>query len=101
MENPFLEDAIYCLRRASRALSVGMDRDSFYDAALYYAFGMEKLFKAIVYSVNPVFLLESNGFENAVYALYGEPPDRSSAEEGGEGCQSQSDSVSSIHAASG
>jgi hypothetical protein len=70
VHNPFLEDAIYCLRRASKALRVGMDRDSFYDAAIYYAFGMEKLFKAIVHDVNPVFLLEGSGFENAVCALY-------------------------------
>jgi hypothetical protein len=68
--NPFIEDGVYCLRRASRALQDKMDRDLFYDAALYYAFGVEKLCKAIVHAVNPVFLLESHGFENAVCALY-------------------------------
>jgi hypothetical protein len=61
--NPFLEDAHYCLRRASRALCASKDRNSFYDAAIYYAFGMEKLLKAIVHKVNPVFLLESLKFE--------------------------------------
>ena len=66
MQNDFLDDAIYCLRRASRALRSSMDRDNFYDAITYFAFGMEKLFKAIVHDVNPVFLLEGAGFENAV-----------------------------------
>ncbi len=70
MENPFLDDAIYCLRRASKALCLLRNRDSFYDAAIYYAFGMEKLFKAIIHDVNPVFLLEGSGFENAISALY-------------------------------
>ena len=68
--NPFVEDALYCLRRASRAMGSDKCRDAFYDAAIYYAFGMEKLLKAIIHDVNPVFLLESAGFENAVCAVY-------------------------------
>jgi hypothetical protein len=71
MDNAYLEDAIYCLRRASGALRPQMSRDGFYDAAIYYAFGMEKLFKAIVHDVNPVFLLETHSFENAASVLYG------------------------------
>ena len=48
-----------------------MNRDLFYDAAIYFGFGAEKLCKAIIHDVNPVFLLESNGFDNAVFAIYG------------------------------
>ena len=70
LHNPFIEDGIYCLRRASRALQEKMNRDLFYDAAIYYAFGVEKLCKAIIHEVNPVFLLEKDGFENAVMAFY-------------------------------
>lgn len=68
--NPFIEDGIYCLRRASRAFQENMDRDLFYDAAIYFAFGVEKLCKAIVHEVNPVFLLETHSFENAVCVIY-------------------------------
>ncbi len=71
LHNPFIEDGIYCLRRASKALQERMNRDLFYDAAIYFAFGAEKLCKAIIHDVNPVFLLESNGFDNAVCAIYG------------------------------
>ena len=49
-----------------------MNRDLIYDAAIYYAFGVEKLCKAILHQVNPVFLLSSNGFENAASAIYGD-----------------------------
>jgi hypothetical protein len=70
LENPFVEDGAYCLRRASVALQVRMDRDRFYDAAIYYAFGVEKLCKAIVHNVNPVFLLETTKFEDAVCSIY-------------------------------
>jgi len=53
------------------ALQERMHRDLFYDAAIYYAFGVEKLCKAIVHDVNPLFLLETHSFENAVCAIYG------------------------------
>lgn len=69
-ENPFIEDGVYCLRRASVALQEKMDRDRFYDAAIYYAFGVEKLCKAIVHYVNPVFLLETTSFEAAACSMY-------------------------------
>lgn len=73
MTNAFLDDAVYCLRRASRALSDDMGRDQLYDATIYYAFGIEKVCKAIVHDVNPVFLLENPKFENAAAVFY---PDR-------------------------
>jgi hypothetical protein len=70
IDNPFVHDGIYCLKRAARALKERMDRDSLYDSAIYYAFGVEKLCKAIVHDVNPVFLLESHGFDNAICAVH-------------------------------
>ena len=70
MHNHFLADAIYCLRRASRALSDQMNRDALYDATTYFAFGIEKLCKAVVHDVNPLFLLESPKIENAAALLY-------------------------------
>jgi hypothetical protein len=70
LDNPFIEDGVYCLHRASAALQRKMDRDRFYDAAIYYAFGVEKLCKAIVHNVNPVFLLETTSFEAAAWSIY-------------------------------
>ena len=70
MDNHYLADALYCLRRASRALSDQMNRDGLYDATTYFAFGIEKLCKAVVHDINPLFLLESPKFENASALLY-------------------------------
>lgn len=70
IDNEFVHDGIYCLGRAATALSERMDRDAFYDAAIYYVFGVEKLCRAIVHDVNPVFLLENAGFDNAICAIH-------------------------------
>jgi hypothetical protein len=70
MFNSFLTDATFCFKRASVTLGGHMELPELYDATVYYAFGIEKLCKAIVHDVNPVFLLENQKFENAAAILY-------------------------------
>lgn len=68
--NKYLDDALYNLRRASRALSDDMGKDELCDAIVYFAFGIEKVCKAVVHDVNPVLLLEARSPENVVAVLY-------------------------------
>jgi len=68
--NPYLEDAIACMKRASRHFSLDEKLDDLCDALIYYTFGLERLFKGILYEVNPLFILESPDFENAVRLVY-------------------------------
>ena len=68
--NPYVDEAAYCFWRAAGALSEKMRRDELCDVIIYFGFGVEKALKAVLYAVNPVFLLEDPKFENAITVLY-------------------------------
>lgn len=71
--NEYLKDATHWLRRASEALGrVESDpsHDRVHDATLFFAFGIEKMFKGILWDINPLFIMEETGFANACGVLY-------------------------------
>jgi hypothetical protein len=68
--NKYFTDAIYWLKRVAVLLDDVMTQDQLNDAIIYFAFGVEKIFKAVLWDVNPLFLLEKPVFENACPALY-------------------------------
>lgn len=68
--NHYDADAIHCVRRAASSLvSLEPARDVV-DAVIYFSFGIEKLFKSILYRVNPLFILEKPDFKAGVRLLY-------------------------------
>ena len=71
--NAYFSDAQHWLRRASNALLLcehGGTDENLHDAIIFFAFGVEKLFKGILWDVNPLFIMENPGFENACGVLY-------------------------------
>ncbi len=47
-----------------------MSNPTIQDATMQFAFGAERIFKGILFDINPIFLLESESFDNAVTVLY-------------------------------
>jgi hypothetical protein len=68
--NEYLENALHHLRRASALLADNMTEDDVHDAVIQFGFGIEKLCKSILFGVNPVYLLESPGFDNSINVFY-------------------------------
>ncbi len=71
--NDYFTDARYWLRRAAASLASSErddDDDLLHDAVLFFAFGVEKVFKGILWNVNPLFTLEKPDFGNACGVLY-------------------------------
>lgn len=63
-------DASGNLKRAAGLVGQKMSCEQLEDAVLQFAFGVERCFKAILASINPVFLLETPSVENAIPVLY-------------------------------
>jgi hypothetical protein len=71
MANEYLADAKYCMKRASAHLIKDeVSTEALHDVLLYFSLGVERLFKAILHEINPIFVLESQDFENAASVLY-------------------------------
>lgn len=68
--NEFAHDAAYCYGRAAKLLKQEMSPDDTLDTALYFAFAIEKTCQAIVWEINPVFVLQDVSLEAAVNCLY-------------------------------
>lgn len=71
--NDYFDDARYWLRRASLSLASSVrddDDELLHDSVLFFAFGVEKVFKGILWNVNPLFTIEKPGFANACGVLY-------------------------------
>lgn len=68
--NEYVGDAMYHLKRAAGLLSERMASAEVQDAVMQFAFGVEKMFKGIVAHVNPLFVYEAAGFDNALGVLY-------------------------------
>jgi hypothetical protein len=69
-DNPYAIDAVRNLKRAAALISDEMTDEAVEDATLHFAFGVERCLKAIIYQVNPVFVLDNASFDNAAAALY-------------------------------
>ena len=70
--NDFFEGAVYNFRRASGLIKPKMRREEIEDAVLFFAFGVERVFKGIAHDINPMFVYESDGFDNMLSVLYRE-----------------------------
>ena len=68
--NDFLKSAIHNFSRVATLLSREMSAEEIEDAVLFFAFGVERVCKAIVFDVNPAFVLESDGFDNCLRVVF-------------------------------
>lgn len=68
--NEFFNDATYNFNRCAKLLKEGMAKGEIEDALMQFAFGVERVFKGIVFDVNPLFVMENGSFENALGVLY-------------------------------
>jgi hypothetical protein len=73
-KNEFLADAVSTFKRVTSLLiEVDQDNDEYtVDSCLYFAFGAERMTKAVLWNVNPCFVYENNKFDNLILVLYGE-----------------------------
>lgn len=70
--NEFHKDAFTLLKKVAKEIAdeqLTTDQKVI-DSVLFFAIGIEKLLKAMIYDVNPLFILETPDFKNAVPILY-------------------------------
>jgi len=68
--NVYLSDGIRNLRRASHIINCMMSEEEVEDATLFFAFGMERMCKGLLFEINPSFILDVAKFADVVNALY-------------------------------
>lgn len=71
MASSEFDDSVYHLKRAASYLASSASDEAIEDAAIQYAFGIEKFAKAVLRTVNPIFELESEKFDVTAHVLYG------------------------------
>ena len=69
--NQYLDDAKYNFKRCASILDGDtMSREQIEDAVLFFAFAVERAFKATLHDVNSLFVLEGDSFDDAFHVLY-------------------------------
>ena len=68
--NTFYQDAAYFSRRCVALLDPAMSQDAVYDCVLYFAFCMERLFKGVLWDIDPRMVLEDGREENCFAVLH-------------------------------
>lgn len=70
MDNEYLKDAAFFLRKTSAAIEEDMKKEIIIDALLFFALGMERILKGILFNLNPVYVYKIQDFKNTVSLLY-------------------------------
>lgn len=68
--NSYWKDAQRFLRRVPPLICEGMEEDAVVDACLFFAIGIERVLKAILFDVNPLFVLQNPDYSNSAPLLY-------------------------------
>ena len=68
--NYYIEDAKYFLKKAASFISEKMENDTVIDCVLFISLGFERLFKGILYNINPIYVLKKEEFKNTAPILY-------------------------------
>lgn len=71
-KNEFHKDSFILLKKVAKEIADEqlINDQKVIENVLFFAIGIEKLLKAIIYDVNPLFILETPDFKNAVPILY-------------------------------
>jgi len=70
--NNYLKDTQFFLKKASSIISRDIDEEQVIDATLFFALGIERLLKSILWSINPIYILKDQSFKNTAPILYKE-----------------------------
>lgn len=68
--NTFLVDGVTNLKRSSAIINFEMSADDTCDAVLYFAFGVERLCKGLLFDVNPALILAFGKYADLVKLCY-------------------------------
>jgi hypothetical protein len=69
--NPYRTDAELFLKRSLDAIREDIDFPSLVGGLADLAFGLERVFKAILYDINPIYVLQDDSFKNSAAVFYG------------------------------
>lgn len=72
MINIFIRDGVKNLSCASKLITKSMSDQDVEDAILQFAFGIERICKGIIFSVNPVFIYASFSYDQTIQEQYSE-----------------------------
>lgn len=70
--NNYLKDAQLFLKKASLIISKDIGEQQIIDATLFFALGIERLLKSILWDINPIYVLKEQQFKNTAPVLYKE-----------------------------
>lgn len=72
MSNDFIDDATLFIKKASLIVNKGngLEREDIIEGILFFALGLERILKAILFKLNPIYVLKSQDFSNSVAILY-------------------------------
>lgn len=70
MVNEYFKDACLFLNSTARVIDEEISAEDVLKASLFFALGMERILKAILYDANPVYVFNSQDFKNTVALLY-------------------------------
>jgi hypothetical protein len=70
--NNYLKNTQFFLKKASSIISRDIDEEQVIDATLFFALGIERLFKSILWNINPIYILKDQSFKNTAPILYKE-----------------------------
>ena len=70
--NNYLKDAQLFLQKTSLIISKKMVEQKVIDATLFFALGIERLLKSILWDINPIYVLKDQQFRNTAPILYKE-----------------------------
>lgn len=68
--NEFYTDAAYFSRRCIALLHPKMEKNAVYDSVLYFAFCIERLFKGVLWDIEPRMVLENDKEENCFAVIH-------------------------------
>jgi hypothetical protein len=68
--NEYFNDSKFFLKKAGKLLSSEMTSDSAIEGVLYFALGMERVLKGLLYDINPIYILKNQEFKHSAPSLY-------------------------------
>lgn len=68
--NEYFKDASTFLRKASDIINYSISDIDTITVILFFSFGLERIFKGILYEINPIYILQEQSFKDSAPILY-------------------------------
>lgn len=69
-DNPYIKDSLIFFETVSTGIKQNPSNSEIVNLTMHFAFGLERLLKGILYSLNPIYILMSPEFKNSLPVLY-------------------------------